>query len=305
MPPVPQPASSTGPLAPDRDNARASWSAISRRRPRYHHMRSSTACISSYSARSTKRPLSREVSSSCPLMISSPRLANRSDQTSDHSAACRAAAAGAAVRAADPLARRLFLPAHQPRRRRHPRRVDALDRRREALCRGAGREPAADLHRARTARADGQDPARHRGVLVHGLGGGRHLRLLLGLPAADPSRALGRPCAHRGAAAAGAAVPVHGAAQRAFRPARAHHVRGLRALPDRLDGARRGRRTRPRLRLDPGGPRGRRGAGDEAALSRHPGGGRALPAGPARRGARPSPIRSPGRSACSRCAPRD
>ena len=88
-------------------------------------------------------------------------------------------------------------------------------------------------------------------VLVHRLGGGRHRRLVLRLQPPGAAGAVGRPCADRGAAAAGAAVPVHRAAQRAFRPARAHHVRGLRALPDRLDGARRGRHARPRLVRSP------------------------------------------------------
>ena len=104
-------------------------------------------------------PAPAQVSSCRPLMISSSRLANRHDQTPDDSAARRTAAAGAAVRPADPVAGRLLLPAHQPRRRRHPRCLGALGRRREALCRGDRREPAAHLRRARAAGADRQDPA--------------------------------------------------------------------------------------------------------------------------------------------------
>ena len=280
MPPVPQPASSTGPLAVERPRARASRPAANARSPRYHHMRSSTACMRSYSARSTPCLL-LQVSSSRPLMISSPCLANRHDQAPTSPAARRTAAAAAAVCPAGPVARRLFLSADQPRRGGDPRRLGPLAGWREALCRGDRREPAAHLHRACPARADRQAAAGQRGVLVHRLGGGRHLRLVLGLPPAGPPRAVGRPCAHRSAAAAGAAVPVLGAAQRAFRPARAHHVRGLRALSHRLDGTRRGRRADPR-RGDRDRPGRRRGARHEAALPRHPGGGRTLPAGPPR-----------------------
>lgn len=210
-------------------------------------------------------------------MISSPGLANRYDQAPDHSAAHRAAAAGAPVCPAGAVADRVFLPADQPRRRGHPGCVDTVDRRRKALCRGPRREPAADLRHPRPAGPDGEDPARNGGLLVHGLGGRRHLRLLLGVPPPRASRALGGPCAHRGPAAPGAAVLVLGAAQRAFRPARTHHVRGLRALPDCLDGT--CRRGEP----DPNGQhrgwhRRRHSARDEAALSRHSGSGGTLSA---------------------------
>ena len=53
MPPVPQPASSTGPAADEPASARTRSCAARARRPRYHHMRSSTACMRSYSVRST------------------------------------------------------------------------------------------------------------------------------------------------------------------------------------------------------------------------------------------------------------
>ena len=59
LPPVPQPASSTGPESESRARARVSSCTARARRPRYHHMRSSTACMRSYSIRSTP-----------PLMIS-------------------------------------------------------------------------------------------------------------------------------------------------------------------------------------------------------------------------------------------
>ena len=214
-------------------------------------------------------------------MISSSCLANRRDQAPDSPAEHRTAPAPAADRPADPVAGRLLLPAHQPRRRRHPRRVGALGERRAALCRGDRREPAAHLRRACTAGADLQDPAGRSLVLVHRLGGGRHLRLVLGLPPPGEAGAVGRPCADRGAAAAGPAVPVHRAAQRAFRPARAHPVRRLRALHDRLDGPRRGHQAGPRL-VDRHRPGRGRGVGDEATLSRHPRRPGTLPAVPPR-----------------------
>ena len=194
-----------------------------------------------------RRACPRQVSSYRPLMISSSRLANRHDQTPDNPAARRTAAAGAAVRPAHPVAGRLLLPAHQSRRRGDPRRLGPLDRRREALCRDHRREPAAHLRGACAAGTDRQAPGGQCHLLVHRLGGGGDLRLLLGLPAAGAARAIGGSCADRGVAAAGAAVPFHRAAQRAFRPARAHHVRGLRALPDRLDGPCRERRADARL----------------------------------------------------------
>ena len=251
MPPVPQPASSTGP-ALVRPRQRRGREAL---RQAYAG-RDTTTCGPRPRACARIRPVPRRVrplrvSSYRPLMISSSCLANRHDQTPDSPAEHRTAPAPAADRAADPVAGRLLLPAHQPRRRRHPRRVGALGERRAALCRGDRREPAAHLRRARPAGADLQDPARRSLVLVHRLGGGRHLRLVLGLPPPGEAGAVGRPCADRGAAAAGPAVPVHRAAQRAFRPARAHPVRGLRALHDRLDGARRGRHAGAAARRSP------------------------------------------------------
>ncbi len=236
MPPVPQPASSTGPVLCERTGHVSSWLCDKR-----YAGRDTTTCGPRPRACARIRPVPRRVRPrECLLpvllMISSSCLANRRDQ---------------APTVPPSIERLLLLPLialpilwlagyfFPPINHDVAAILDVSARwvNGERLYVEVIDEnlPLTFVVHA-PARADLQDPAGRPLVLVHRLGGGRHLRLVLGLPATGEAGAVGRPCAHRGAAAAGPAVPVHRAAQRAFRPARAHRVRGLGALHDRLDG---------------------------------------------------------------------